>query len=258
MTNSTVGPMWNRPAWYRLVAWAVLCVILPAMPGCARWIELSDRSYTEEKADTISIAADERVPVLLSTVRVSQNGTRVTTPPEFEQRVLNVLQDTNLFSQLFHVGYAQPAEGHKFLTARLSVQEAVDPHAGEAAWKGFLISASMFLLAPAIALEYEYGAEMTLELERWDGTTKHYRAASNGAAFYYLFGATPLAVEELKGKVTEACLTALVQQLVQNTNQFLAGSAPLPSNPSRIISVRAKRTPPQTVPVSTTTESSLQ
>lgn len=258
MTNTAGGRMRNIPSWRDRVVWAVLLLILPAMPGCARWTELSDRSYVEEKAGTISIAADERVPVILSTVQVSQNGTPVTTPAEFEQRVLNLLQDTNLFSQLFHAGYTQPAEGHKFLTARLSIQETVDPHPGEAAWKGFLISASMFLLAPAIALEYEYGAEMTLEMERWDGAIKHYRAASNGAAFYYLFGATPLAVQELKGQVIDACFTALVQQVVQDTNHYMASSAPVPDTTVRMIAVKAKTAAPRILPVSTMLEPPIQ
>ena len=47
----------------------------------------------------------------------------------------------------------------------------------------------MFTLAPFISLNYDYGAQMSLEMERWDGQIKQYTATSNGSAHYNLFGA---------------------------------------------------------------------
>jgi hypothetical protein len=51
---------------------------------------------------------------------------------------------------------------------------------------------------------------MSLEMERWDGQIKHYTATSNGSAHYNLFGANPEVIEQLKGQVTEACLSSLL------------------------------------------------
>jgi len=38
-------------------------------------------------------------------------------------------------------------------------------------------------------------------------------------------------IGELKGQVTEACLTELMDQLVQDTNFYVASSAPLLDRP---------------------------
>jgi hypothetical protein len=101
-------------------------------------------------------------------------------------------------------------------------------------------------------LEYEYGAHLTLELERWDGQIKQYESRSSGRARYHLFGATPLMIDELKGVVTEACLTDLARQIVNDTIFFNASSAPLGEPGIRTVSVKP-RTPstPTVLPVST-------
>jgi hypothetical protein len=100
----------------------------------------------------------------------------------------------------------------------------------------------MFLLSPVIELDYDYAAQASLELERWDGQVKRYEARSAGTAHYHLFGATPIMIGELKGQVTEACLTELMDQLVRNTNFYMASNTPL--SDSRILSVTVNaRTP---------------
>ena len=114
----------------------------------------------------------------------------------------------------------------------------------------------MFLLSPVIALDYDYAAQASLELERWDGQVKHYEARSAGTAHYHLFGATPLMIGELKGQVTEACLTELMDQLVRDTNFYMASNAPLPNSPILTVTVKARnplRSPVSlsVVPVST-------
>ena len=87
--------------------------------------------------------------------------------------------------------------------ANLTIDDAIDSHPGEAAWKGFAIGGSMFLLAPVIDFHYDYGTHLTLELERWDGTVKTYHAESSGTARYNLFSASPSMIAELKGHVVE-------------------------------------------------------
>lgn len=113
----------------------------------------------------------------------------------------------------------------------------------------------MFLLSPIIDLDYDYAAHTTLELERWDGQVKRYEARSAGTAHYNLFGATPIMIDELKGQVTEACMAELMDQLVRDTNFYVASSTPLPDPSIRTIAVKARKavTPspaPSVVPVS--------
>lgn len=81
---------------------------------------------------------------------------------------------------------------------------------------------------PFVDFEYDYAAKIGLELERWDGQIKRYEGTSSGTVQYKLFGATPVMIDELKGHVTEACLTELTAQLVHDTTLYLANSAPVP------------------------------
>jgi len=89
----------------------------------------------------------------------------------------------------------------------------------------------MFLLSPVIDLDYDYAAEASLELGRWDGQIKRYKARSAGTAHYTVFAASPTMIGELKGQVTEACLTELMDQLIRDTNFYMASSTPLPDSP---------------------------
>jgi hypothetical protein len=229
----------------------VLCVLLAASSGCARWIELSHRPIDEGMTGAAFVQAYDRVPVVLGDVQVLQNGAPVTPQAALDRQVLGELAATHLFSEHIHQGYGQLQPETKFVTARLSLEETVDPHAGATAWKGFLIGASMFLLAPVIPLEYSYESHMTIDFERWDGLTRRYSTSTKGSAFYNLFGATPLAIQELKGQVIDACLAELMQQVVHDATLYLASSAPLPPSPSSTIKAEARASRSRSVPVST-------
>jgi|SRR5215217_1754421 len=222
--------------------------------GCTRWIDVIPSTGSSHSSMAHSIANDERVPLVLDGFRLTQNGAPQNPSLGMERRIMNQVQETRLFSSLVPFGGNAAPLGDKVVTARIAFHETVDPHAGEAAWKGFVIGASMFLLSSAIELDYDYAAEATLELERWDGQVKHYAARSAGTAHYNLFGATPIVIDELKGQVTEACLAELMDQLVQDTNFYLASSTPLLDSPIRTISVNSRRATasPSVIPVSIT------
>ncbi len=181
-----------------------------------------------------SIALHERVPAALGVVRMLRNGAPLDPSVAYDRRVVSALHETQLFSYMIYPDHGQPAllDGQKYVAVRLSVSETVDRHAGGNAFKGFVIGASMFLLTPVLPLEYGYASQMTLELQRWDGETKHYFAASEGTASYQLFGATPLLTEELKGQVTERCLNSLMAQLVSDAGFYSARAAPFLTRPS--------------------------
>src|SRR5438034_5694434 len=108
----------------------------------------------------------------------------------------------------------------------------------------------MFALAPFISLNHDYGTELSLEMERWDGQIKQYTATSNGSAHYNLFGANPEVIEQLKGQVTEACLSSLLNQVIHDSSFYLASSEQPQGNPIRTVSVGGRHLSTRTLPVS--------
>ena len=217
------------------------CVLLcTTIIGCSRWIEMISPQTEDDQRAAQMIAQNEQVPLYLDRVRSTRNGSPQNSSSETEQRILSSLADIGLFSHLASVNTAAAQSGEKFVRARLLFDEAIDPHAGGAAWKGIVIGASMYILTPFLPLEYDYAAHLSLELERWDGQVKRYESQSAGTAHYHLFGATPIMIDELKGHVTESCLTALVRQIVKDTAFFTASSAPLADPGIRTVSVKSR------------------
>jgi hypothetical protein len=242
----------------RLSIGCILAMTLGLGTGCSHWIELAAPTDTIPPAHA-TVATDARLPLLLETLRVTQNGSSIAPPAYLERQVLGAIESTRLFSQHYQSGYMQPAADQIRVTMHLSVDNRVEPHAGQAAWRGFAIGASMFTLAPFISLNYDYRSEMSLEMERWDGRVKRYAATSNGSARYHLFGANPGVIEQLKGQVTEACLSALLNQVIQDSAFYLANRGQPHSSPSRTISVGVRHASPITIPISqSVTDSSPQ
>lgn len=241
-----------------LIHWSVLGIsglAILAAAGCARSIAVVPPSNDLQESSAQSVPDDDRVPFVMDTFRLSQNGAPQNPSSEVERRVLNAVRETRLFSTLVPLGGTLASLGGKVVTARVTFDEMIDPHSGDTALKGIVIGASMFLLSPIIELDYDYAAQARLELERWDGEVKRYEARSSGTVRYNLFGASPIMIDELKGQVTEACLDALMSQLVRDTNLYLASNTPMPASTIRTVTVGARRSASSTaslpaVPVS--------
>ena len=234
--------------------WAIFgcCGLLITLTtGCARWIELKATPDSSQEPNVRVIARNEQVPLVMDSVGITRNGSPQNLSLETEQRLLGKLREIGLFSHLGGTDSAEPPAGGKFIRARLLFDEDIDQHAGDKAWKSFVIGASMFILTPFIPLDYDYAAHMTLELERWDGQVKRYESQSAGTSHYQLFSATPLMIDELKGHVTESCFTALLQQMVHDTTFYSASSAPVLDRPIHSVSVKSNRTKLTLVPIST-------
>ena len=239
-----MGQICSRP----LIS-TVLAMTVGLGTGCSHWIELAVPSDAAP-LNSATVATDARVPLLLGTLHVTQNGAPVAPPAILERQVLGAIEATHLFSQHYQSGYTQPAADQARVTVRLSIDTNVEPHAGQAAWRGFVVGASMFTLAPFISLNYDYGTQMVLEMERWDGQIKQYTATSNGSAHYNLFGASPDVIEQLKGQVTEACLSSLLNQVIQDSPFYLASNALTQDQPIRTVSVGVRRPTNRAIPVS--------
>jgi hypothetical protein len=243
-----------------LVHWTILALVVlttTTTVGCTtRWFDVTPAPTNRANPVTQSVLIDERVPLVMDGFRMTQNGAPQNPSTEVERRILNTVHETHLFSTLVPLGGNVVPLGDKVVTARITFDETIDSHSGETAWKGFLIGASMFLLSPVIDLDYDYAAEASLELGRWDGQVKRYTARSAGTAHYTVFAASPTLIGELKGQVTEACLTDLMDQLIRDTNFYVASSAPLPDSPAVSVTVKARKpqsslASPSAVPVST-------
>jgi hypothetical protein len=224
--------------------WSVLGLVgfvLCGLTACTRWIDVKPPSSGPHETISHALSSDERVPLVMDTFRLSQNGTPQNPSPEAERRVLNAVQETRLFSTLVPLGGASVLPDGKAVTARVTFDETIDTHSGHTALKGIVIGASMFLLSPIIELDYDYTAQAHLELERWDGHVTHYEARSSGTAHYNLFGASPVVINELKGQVIETCLNSLMNQLVQDTPLYMASKTPLPASMIHTVTVKARR-----------------
>jgi hypothetical protein len=226
-------------------------VLIGAFTGCTRSIDILPAVIPDTETAAASIASTERVPLILNTVKITHNGSPQNPSTELDRRLLGSLQTLNLFSRLSLAETAPLVADEKAIVAHLTVDDAVDSHPGEAAWKGVVIGASMFLLSPVMELHYDYGTHLTLELERWDGTVKTYRAESSGTARYNLFSASPSMITELKGHVMETGITELMNQLVKDTAFYNASSAPVTERTIHTVSVKSKRQTSAAIPVST-------
>ena len=193
-----------------------LLVLAIASTGCSRWMQITGVPPSELAPVADTAGAVGPIPAVVTGIQVTQNGTRQVATPELERRVLDRLVHTGLFGRLLYPAYAEDPPSREHVRATLTVDTQSDPHSGGAAFKGIVIGASMFLLTPLLPLEYDYGAIMTLEVNRPDGTSHRYKAQARGTAFYHLFGATPLAIEELRAEVIETCLAQLQRDLVKD------------------------------------------
>jgi hypothetical protein len=238
----------TRHSFHRTIL-GLAVLTMTATVGCTtRWIDVSPSPTSRQETAAQSILNHERVPLVMDGFRMALNGASQNPSTQVEQRILNTMNETRLFSTLVPLGGHAAALGDKVVTARITFDETIDSHSGQTAFKGFVIGASMFLLSPIVGLEYDYAAEANIELGRWDGQVKRYTARSAGTAHFTIFAASPTLIEELKGQVTEACLTELVDQLIQDTTFYMASSAPIPDSPVMSITVRARK--PQPSPAS--------
>ncbi len=222
-----------------IVGFAGLVLCLSA--GCSRSIELKPSSPDPQSAITHSFPSDERVPLVMDSFYLSRNGAPQNPSTDTERRILNRVQDTRLFSTLIPLGGQADSLGEKIVSARITMDETIEPHSWLSAFKGIIIGGSMFLLSPFIDFEYDYAAKVGLELERWDGQVRRYEGSSSGTVQYKLFGATPVMIDELKGHVMETCLSALTDQLLEETTLYMASSAPAPQSSIRTVTVKSKR-----------------
>ena len=85
----------------------VLAMALVLGTGCSHWIELAIPTNVTPPISA-TVATDARVPLLLETLHVTENGAAIAPPATLERQVLGAIESTRLFSQHYQSGYSQP------------------------------------------------------------------------------------------------------------------------------------------------------
>lgn len=224
---------------FKLHIRALLILLVLFVSGCSRWTQIQDLSPTVDAPPSVPVAAFPPMSATIVEIRLTQNGTHMPVGSDLANHVLERLAQTDLFGQILYPAHTVSPSVPPATHATVLIDTQQDPHPGTAALKGIVIGASMFLLTPVLPLHYDYGARLTLELERPDGTTHRYQAHTHGTASYHLFGATPLILDELRTQVLDQGFRHLQQALIRDRD--LAQTAAMA--PSRQDFARPKRLP---------------
>ena len=65
----------------------------------------------------------------------------------------------------------------------------------------------------------------------------------------YFFGAGPIMIGEIKSQVTEASLSSLLTQVIQDSPFYLASNEQPQGTLIRTVSVEVRHSPPRTIPM---------
>lgn len=200
----------------------VSIILTMLLSGCAaHWSNIdlkpdgadSLAPYTGDKKTASCVA-------IMNDLRVKSNGQEVNASSEFHKRFVANLKDARVFESV--VSDMPATKPEKYVNLSLAVNENQDTNQGANVAKGFFIGLSLYLLTPVLPLSYDFESEMLLNATRWDGKSKQYSAKGNGSASYQLFANARMAGSEVRAKVTNNNLNALMNQLVQDTD-FLYG-----------------------------------
>jgi hypothetical protein len=122
--------------------WSVVSfvgILLCMNTGCTRSIELKPASAHSQATDTRLLASNERVPLIMDSFQLSRNGAPQNPSTEAERRILNKIQDTRLFSTLIPLGGQSDSLGEKIVSARITIDETIEPHSWLSAFKGIIL-----------------------------------------------------------------------------------------------------------------------
>ena len=114
-----------------MLRWSVLSLagfVLCGITGCTRWIDVKPPSADPQETVTHSLPNDERVPLVTNSFHLSRNGSSQYPSVDLERRILSSIQETSLFSTLMPLGEKPDSLGDKVVSARITVDETIDPH----------------------------------------------------------------------------------------------------------------------------------
>lgn len=187
--------------------------IVLSLSGCYSGYKLTKGTGDYKKVNkAYNVDAETSYPVFISSINVRGNDVN----QGFERRVVAKINDTGLFKEVIYGFYSRKPEP-PYIDAKLDVSESMNDHAGSNAAKGFFIGASLWLLTPALPLNYDYTTEFDLDVVWPNNQRRSYKAECAGEAWGTLDQARN-ALAKLPGEVTEACLTSIANQMGADFN----------------------------------------
>lgn len=177
------------------------------LSGCYSGQSITQKPSMADAVRQHQAPSAQRLPAYISGITVKNNNLQA----GFENRLIGRLSDTGLFSDVIYGNYGRrPTDDHVDL--RLSVAEDVDTHTAGNAVKGFFIGATLYLLAPALPLTYDYQSDWTLNVT-WPGNRQRSYMARCGASAYGTLFEEQAAANSVTGEAVDQCLNSLINQM---------------------------------------------
>lgn len=188
-------------------------VLLVTLTGCYAGSSLTRIPENSDKIIRASDANKSKLPGFISSINVTNNSAVANVNDGFEKRVLGHLQQTNYFSDVIYGVYSKRPET-PYIELSLNVNENVDLNTGSNMTKAFFTGFTLFLLAPALPVTYDFDTSFTLLAMRAGGAQREYKASCASSAY----GTFPYvsAVQEFnksRGDAIEKCLNSVINQL---------------------------------------------
>src|SRR5262249_32904091 len=178
----------RRP--YTLAAFATLL----CLQACTRGIRVHATPGSESLR---SVSTGGSARARLGSVKVFLNGSETIPNKDFVANVESKLRETGLFNQVS----PELPEGRPVFNLSLTARERVDPHVGANFTKGFFVGLTFFALTPALPITVDRDLDLTLDANRWDGESRHYRSTAEGRLSMTIFGDGLVAGAKLAGQV---------------------------------------------------------
>lgn len=188
-------------------------LILMTLAGCYAGSSLKNIPENSDTIIRVNDANKSKLPGFISSINVKNNDAGANVNEGFERRVLGHLQQSNYFTDVIYGIYSKRPEP-PYIDLRLDVDENVDLNNGANMAKAFFTGFTMFLLAPALPITFDFDSNFNLTAMLSNGAHREYKA-SCGASGYGTFPYASASVEFKKsmGIAIEKCLNSVINQL---------------------------------------------
>ena len=185
----------------------LLAAAMLGLAGCYSGQSITQKPSMADAVRPRAAPNGQRWPAYISGMTAKNSSLQA----GFENRLIARLNDTGLFSDVIYGNYGRrPDADH--VDVRLGVAESVDAHTAGNAAKGFFIGATLYLLAPALPLTYDYQSDWTLDVT-WPGNRRRTYTARCGASAYGTLFEEQAAANSVTGEAVDQCLNSLINQM---------------------------------------------
>jgi hypothetical protein len=188
---------------------ATICAIFiaaTALNGC-----YSNHQITKKPALSQEVAPsavkDQKVSAYISGINLKDGNVA----QGFDGRLMARLNKSGLFENVINGTYQKRPEG-SYVDLNLEIVQTVDNHSTANMFKGFFTGLTLYLLAPALPITYDFNTAFTLNTKWPNGIKKTYQAECASHAYGTLYQAQD-AFKLAGSEATDECLNSIVNQL---------------------------------------------